>query len=136
MEDLYPDPQALGELITFLFRWMGTAAGKDEETIRARREKIRILQETMQATDFGGVIRDALTRRAETFILSPKYNRHHGYRSDHFANLLNILPPLLNNLLKGGISHGGLRRLISPRKFLPVQYSTSWTASKLKRSES
>ncbi len=106
MEDLYPDPQALGELITFLFRWMGTAAGKDEETIRARREKkIRILQETMQATDFG-VIRDALTRRAETFY--PVTKSIIGTMVTDpiiFANLLNILPPLLNNLLKG-ISHG------------------------------
>ncbi|MEW5784533.1 MAG: hypothetical protein AB1767_05555 [Bacillota bacterium] len=96
------DPAALGELITSLFEWLGRAAGKDPEKMRlSEARKSRFLAETIRATDFGK-IRRAITRQAEanypvtesvvTAIVSDPLI---------FANLINILPPLLNNLLKG-----------------------------------
>ncbi|NLZ28650.1 MAG: hypothetical protein GX887_06775 [Firmicutes bacterium] len=105
-EGFYPDPQALAAGITSFFRWMGTAAGKDEASISARQEKmIDVLQETMQAMDFG-VIRDALTRRAKTNY--PAIESAIGTIVTDpviFANVLTALPPIINNLLKG-IAHG------------------------------
>jgi hypothetical protein len=96
------DPARLGELITSLFEWLGRAAGKETGTIRLNQEqKSRFFEETIRAADFGK-IRSAITRQAEanypvmesvvtTIVSDPVI----------FANLINILPPLLNNLLKG-----------------------------------
>ncbi len=96
------DPQALGELVNSLFKWMGEAAGKDPETIRAAQKKKKaFLEETLKHTDFG-LLRSAITRRAEANY--PVYEAVSGALvSDPiiFANLVNVLPPLLNNLLKG-----------------------------------
>lgn len=104
-EGFHPDPRALAASITSFFRWMG-AAGKDEASIPARQEKmIDVLQETMQAMDFG-VIRDALTRRAKTNY--PAIESAIGTIVTDpviFANVLTALPPIVNNLLKG-IAHG------------------------------
>lgn len=61
----YPDPQALGELITALFRWLGEAAGKDPAVIRASSDKkIAFIHEVLDSADFG-VIRQTLVHRAQ-----------------------------------------------------------------------
>ncbi len=61
---VYPDPEALGELITALFRWLGKAVGTDDHSIELIREKkIAYTREVLETADFG-VIRQALADRA------------------------------------------------------------------------
>lgn len=111
------DPVVLGHLITSLFEWLGRSAGKDPEMIRLSQErKSRFFEETIRAADFGK-IRSAITRQAKvnhpvtesvvTAIVSDPVI---------FANLINILPPLLNNLLKG--TANALARIDFPPEIL------------------
>ena len=96
------DPEALGELVTSLFKWMGEAAGKDEETIRAaQQKKIEFVREAVQNTDFGK-IRSAVAQRAETEY--PVYESLAASLVEdpvNFSNLVSTLPPLINNMLRG-----------------------------------
>lgn len=60
---VFPDSEALGELITALFRWLGKAVGTDEASIQLIREKkISFTKEVLETADFG-VIRQALADR-------------------------------------------------------------------------
>ncbi len=96
------DPEVLGNLINSLFKWMGTAAGKDPETIRASQEKkIKFLQKAIKTADFG-VIRSNITKRGEAnYPVSEALVTTMVSDPIIFANVINILPPLVNNLLKG-----------------------------------
>ena len=61
---VYPDPEALGGLITALFRSLGEAVGTDAPSIQLlREEKISFTKEVLETADFG-VIRQALADRA------------------------------------------------------------------------
>jgi hypothetical protein len=98
LESIRALPRAYAPLLVTL----NLAAGEGPEEIRQNQErKIRLLQEAIRAADFGK-IRKGLTKQAEvnypviesvvaTMVSDPVI----------FANLINILPPLLNNLLKG-----------------------------------
>lgn len=101
-EEIHPDPAALAGLINSLFRWMGSAAGKDPETIEASREKkIKLLEETIKTVDFG-VIRSGITKRAEAnYPVTESVITAMVGDPIIFANVINILPPLMNNLLRG-----------------------------------
>ncbi len=60
---VFPDSEALGELITALFKWLGSAVGTDEASIQLIREKkISFTKEVLETADFG-VIRQALADR-------------------------------------------------------------------------
>ncbi|MDZ4131657.1 MAG: hypothetical protein U1E11_00820 [Dethiobacteria bacterium] len=84
---------------------LGLTPGNNPEAIeRLQEKKIRFLQDRLRSADFGK-IRHKVTRHIDenypviesvvnTIISDPVI----------FANLLNILPPLLNNLLKGAAS--------------------------------
>lgn len=101
-ESVELDPEALGELINSLFKWMGSVAGEDPETIRASQEKKKkFIREAMQSTDFG-VMRSAIAKRAETnYPLTETMVTTMVSDPIIFANVINIIPPLINNLLKG-----------------------------------
>ncbi len=111
------DPAALGELITSLFAWLGRAAGEDPETIRLSRErKSRFFEETIRAADFGK-IRSAITRQAEAnYPVTESVVTAVVSDPVIFANLINILPPLLNNVLKG--TANALARIDFPPEIL------------------
>jgi len=93
--------KALPRAYAPLLKSQGFTADEDSETIRLSREKkIRFLQKRIRDTDFGK-IRSAFARQLElnypvmeslvtTVVNDPVI----------FANLITILPPLLNNLAK------------------------------------
>lgn len=96
---VYPDPEALGELITALFRWLGKAVGTDDHSIELIREKkIAFTREVLETADFG-VIRQALADRARANRPVTE-NLLSLLISDpvRFASLFKMLSTLLNTL--------------------------------------
>lgn len=96
---------------------LNLVAGDDPEKIKENQQKkISLLQDTIRTADFGK-IRKMITRQADlnypvmenviaTIVSDPVI----------FANLLNILPPLLNNLLKATAT--GLQEIDFPPEIL------------------
>lgn len=106
-------PRAYAPLLSSI----GLTAGDDPgENLLNREKKIRYIEDKLRTADFGK-IRHRVTRHAEelypllesivaTIVSDPVI----------FANLINILPPLLNNLLKG--TAGALKQVDYPPEIL------------------
>lgn len=96
--------RALARTYAPLFVTLDLSANDDPEVIRRNRDKkIRLFQNAIRTADFGK-IRKEITRQADlnypvmeeivaTIVSDPLI----------FANLINILPPLINHLLKGTV---------------------------------
>ncbi len=96
------DPVTAGRFITSLFRWLGGAAGRDEEEIeKSSREKMKFYHEAMKAADFGVIRTGIVKNSAANYPVGESVIAYMVSDPLIFANLFSMLPPLLNNTLKG-----------------------------------
>ena len=96
------DPVAAGAFVTSVFRWLGNAAGKDEKEIQASAEqKSAFYLAALKSTNFG-LIRTGIEKNAKAnYEVADSVISYMVSDPIIFANLFSLLPPLVNNALKG-----------------------------------
>ena len=96
------DPVVAGQFITSLFRWLGSAAGKDENEVAVKaEEKSAFYLEALKSSDFGVIRRGIVKKSDAAYAASESVISYMVSDPIIFANLFSMLPPLLNNTLKG-----------------------------------
>ncbi|MGM0689037.1 MAG: hypothetical protein ACQESO_05580 [Bacillota bacterium] len=85
-----------------LFARLGLAAGEDKgEYFLSREKKIEYIQDKLAKADFGKIRRTIIRQSEEHYPLIESIAATIVSDPVIFANLINIIPPLMNNFLKG-----------------------------------